>query len=147
MKAPKRKIPPTIPIKLIAPCGMNCRLCWGFIREKNPCPGCRSRARPETRKAQSRAGCIVKNCDRLAKSKTPYCSESCDRFPCPRLKQLDQRYRTKYGMSMLENLRRISEYGIRDFVREEKTKWTCPECGDLICVHRPECLSCGHKWR
>ena len=30
----------TIPINLIAPCGMNCILCWGYIREKNRCPGC-----------------------------------------------------------------------------------------------------------
>lgn len=25
---------------LIAPCGMNCQLCYAFQREKNKCPGC-----------------------------------------------------------------------------------------------------------
>ncbi len=147
MKTAREKISPTIPIRLIAPCGMNCRLCWGYIREKNPCPGCRSLARPESRKSRSRSGCVVTNCDRLAGSKSPYCSERCDRFPCARLRQLDKRYRTKYGMSMLDNLRRIGESGIRRFIREEKAKWSCPECGELLCVHRPECLSCGYKWR
>ena len=123
----RRKKTPAIPIRLIAPCGMNCRLCWGYIREKNTCPGCRDLARPESRKSRSRSGCVVTNCDRLAGSKSPYCSERCDRFPCARLKQLDKRYRTKYGMSMLANLRRIAEAGIRRFIREEKEKWTCPE--------------------
>ena len=40
MTAIKRKNSRTIPVKLIAPCGMNCRLCWGYVREKNSCPGC-----------------------------------------------------------------------------------------------------------
>lgn len=146
MKTDRRKKSPAIPIRLIAPCGMNCRLCWGYIREKNTCPGCRDLARPESRKSRSRSGCVVTNCDFLAGSKNPYCSERCDRFPCSRLKQLDKRYRGKYGMSMLENLRRIGESGIRRFIRDEKAKWACPECGELLCVHRPECLSCGYKW-
>jgi len=50
------------------------------------------------------------------------------------------------GMSMIDNLMMISESGIRDFVRKEKEKWTCPECGELLCVHRPACLNCGHEW-
>ncbi|MDD5456566.1 MAG: hypothetical protein PHV30_05985 [Candidatus Margulisbacteria bacterium] len=25
---------------LIAPCGMNCAICLGYLREKNKCPGC-----------------------------------------------------------------------------------------------------------
>ena len=25
---------------LIAPCGMNCRLCLAYIRDKKACPGC-----------------------------------------------------------------------------------------------------------
>ena len=29
--------------ELIAPCGMNCGICYGYLREKNKCPGCRKR--------------------------------------------------------------------------------------------------------
>jgi predicted RNA-binding Zn-ribbon protein involved in translation (DUF1610 family) len=50
-------------------------------------------------------------------------------------------------MSMIENLKNIEENGIRSFIRDEKKKWTCPQCGELICVHSPQCLSCGRKWR
>jgi predicted RNA-binding Zn-ribbon protein involved in translation (DUF1610 family) len=61
------------------------------------------------------------------------------------LKQLDKRYRTRYAMSMIDNLKMINEFGIRHFIRNEKVKWICPKCGEMICVHRSACLSCGHK--
>ena len=66
-------------------------------------------------------------------------------FPCARLRQLDKRYRTKYGMSMTENLLRIQEIGLEAFVAAEKLKWACPECGSLLCVHLPDCGVCGRS--
>ena len=137
----------TIPIDLIAPCGMNCRLCWGFIRDRNSCPGCFRDNGQESKKSKYRTTCKIRNCDRLAKGKTKYCSDSCDDFPCARLKQLDKRYKAKYEMSMIDNLQIISAAGIRNFIRNEKIKWKCPECGGLICVHKPICLACGYEWR
>lgn len=141
-----RKMPATIPTKLIAPCGMNCRLCWGYIREKNSCPGCLSNESQESQKSKYRTSCIIRNCERLAKGKAKYCSDSCGSFPCAGLRQLDKRYRSKYGMSMIENLNIIHEAGIRQFIRNEKLKWICPECGEMLCVHKPTCLSCGYQW-
>lgn len=135
-----------IPVDLIAPCGMNCSLCWGFIREKNTCPGCLKIDSQDQQKSKSRTRCKIRNCEQLANGKSKYCSEHCESFPCARLKQLDKRYRTRYGMSMIENLKMIHEVGIRVFIRNEKIKWMCPECGDRICVHRTACLSCGYKW-
>ena len=128
---------------LIAPCGMNCRLCIAYLRERNPCPGCRGddRGKPKTRFA-----CRIKKCEKMATGKTSYCF-SCGDFPCDRLKHLDKRYRTKYGMSLIDNLNRIKESDIRQVVKDEEKKWTCPKCGELICVHRPQCLSCQHTWR
>jgi hypothetical protein len=75
-----------------------------------------------------------------------YCFR-CDSFPCDKLNHLDKRYRTNYGMSMIDNLVNIRKFGIRQFMRSEKERWTCPECGELLCVHKPQCLSCGHTWR
>ena len=141
-----RKKATTIPTDLIAPCGMNCRLCWGNIREKNTCPGCLKINHQESHKSKCRTTCKIRNCEQLAKSKTKYCSDSCDTYPCTRLKQLDKRYRTKYGMSMIDNLQMIQGFGIRKFIQNEKIKWPCTKCGKLICVHRPTCLTCGHKW-
>jgi len=145
MTSERRKKTTMIPTILIAPCGMNCRLCLGYIREKNRCPGCRMIDKQESKKSEYRNRCRIRNCEQIAKGKIKYCSDTCGRFPCSRLKQLDKRYRTKYGMSMIDNLKMINEIGIRDFIRNEKEKWLCPECGGMICVHRPVCLSCGYK--
>jgi hypothetical protein len=146
MTVTKRKKKTTIPINLVAPCGMNCRLCWGYIRERNRCPGCRRIDNQDSQKSEYRNRCRIKNCEQITKSEIKYCSDRCESFPCARLKQLDKRYRTKYGMSMIDNLKMINKFGIRDFIRNEKVKWICPECGKMICVHRPICLSCGYKW-
>ncbi len=59
------------------------------------------------------------------------------------MKRLDKRYRTKYGMSMIENLTSIRERGLDEFVAGERVRWTCPGCGGVICTHRPECVYCG----
>ena len=135
-----------IPANLIAPCGMNCRLCLGYIREKNTCPGCRLKNSHDSEKSEYRSNCRIKKCDQIASGKIKYCSDRCGSFPCARLKQLDKRYRTNYGMSMIYNLKMINESGIRYFIQNEKDKWTCPECSEIICVHRPVCLSCGYEW-
>lgn len=116
----------------------------GILRDTNTCSGCLS---SDGQKADSRTRCRIKNCEHLARGKSKYCSDRCGSFPCARLKQLDKRYRTKYGMSMIENLVQIREVGIRQFVRNEKAKWLCPRCGELICVHKPTCVSCGRAWR
>ncbi|MFC1617034.1 DUF3795 domain-containing protein [Candidatus Margulisiibacteriota bacterium] len=120
---------------LIAPCGMNCCLCIAYLRNKNKCPGCREQSKPESNSKYCRK-CIIKNCPIIQKNNWSYCSTKCPKFPCRRLKQLDLRYKTKYEMSMIENLSYIEENGIRRFLKKEKEKW---QKDDMIyCVHRKE---------
>lgn len=80
-------------------------------------------------------------CEVLGKGLIRFCYE-CKDFPCKRLKALDKRYRTKYHMSMIENLRAIKEHGIENFLRKEDDKWSCPDCGNMICCHNGLCLNC-----
>jgi hypothetical protein len=128
---------------LIAPCGMNCRLCYAYARNKRACPGCRG---DDSVKSKTRVICRIKNCEKMVQGGYWYCF-ICDSFPCERLKHLDKRYRTKYGMSMVDNLVHIKKFGIRHFIENEKERWTCPECGEIICVHKPQCLACEHMRR
>jgi hypothetical protein len=123
----------------IAPCGMNCGICLAYLRDKNTCPGCNA---VDADKPVYCGRCRIKNCDRLKESQSKFCC-ACDVCPCTRLKQLDKRYRTKYRMSMIENLESIKKSGIRAFIRQEKKRWTCLTCGEVICVHREQCLFCG----
>jgi len=128
---------------LIAPCGMNCHLCSAYRRDKQACPGCRG---DDDHKPQACVTCRIKNCENLVPGGIKYCF-SCASFPCARLTHLDKRYRTRYGMSMLDNLESIRKFGVRYFVRTEEDRWTCPQCGAMICVHKPQCLACGYRWR
>ena len=132
--------------KLIAPCGMNCGICVSFLAMKNElnkqgfnkryCLGCLPRGKNCT---------FMKNhCKLLGKGLVRFCYE-CEQFPCSRLKALDKRYRTKYHMSMVENLEVIKGQGIEKFLEKEEVKWHCPECDGVVCCHNGLCLNCNLK--
>ncbi len=126
---------------MIAPCGMNCGSCLGYMRFKNHCPGCRicADSKPEYCKQ-----CIIINCDLLKKTESKFCYE-CTKYPCQRLKNLNKRYITRYNTSFIDNLTMIKENGIEEFLVFETGRRTCPRCGSIICVHRSFCFECGFK--
>jgi hypothetical protein len=123
---------------LIAPCGINCRVCTGFLREKSKCPGCR-RITVDTSKY--RLNCRIRNCELLVQTSSGFCY-GCSGFPCQRFKQLDKRYRTRYKTSLIGNLEDIKIKGIPAFLEDEKKKWTCPTCNGFISIHRGYCTTC-----
>lgn len=102
--------------ELIAPCGMNCGVCLGHLRKNNPCLGCRGigNVGPKTR-----VFCKIKLCD---KRTGKYCF-ACGEFPCDKIKKIDLRYRTKFGMSEIKNLEFIRDKGIVAFVKNERKKY------------------------
>ena len=128
-------------LELIAPCGMNCGICLGYLRDKNRCPGCHA---DDAEKSRSCLRCIISHCEMLTATPSGFCFE-CPKYPCRRLKDLDKRYRTKYAMSMLENLEFIREHGLSAFVEKEHDRWRCRKCGGTICVHRGFCFACGER--
>ena len=94
--------------ELIAPCGMNCAICSGYLRNKKPCLGCKV---PDKNKPSGCKVCMVTECEKRKASKSGFCYE-CKSYPCLRIKQLDKRYITKYHMSMIENLTIIKDQGM-----------------------------------
>jgi hypothetical protein len=112
--------------KLIAPCGMNCGICRAHLRQNNPCPGCNY---PDKNKPKTRSQCKLLLCD---KRTGKFCF-SCAEFPCDQLKRLDTRYRTKYGMSEIDNLEYIRDNGIKKFIEAENRKWVSGK--GILCVH------------
>ena len=123
--------------ELIAPCGMNCSLCYGYIRPKNKSLGCRA---PEASKPKSCTNCKIVQCEKRIQNGWETCAP-CD-TPCKRLKDLDKRYRSKYHMSMQENLALIREHGVESFLRQQEETYRCLDCGATACVHREECPEC-----
>ncbi len=128
----------TSAIQLIAPCGINCGLCLGFLRDKNKCHGCRS----DLNKVKHCSVCAIKNCEHLSMTDSKFCYD-CETYPCTRIKQLDKRYRIKYNVNVIDNHKFIKDFGIESFVQHEKIKWKCRDCGGVICVHRGYCLACA----
>lgn len=128
---------------MIAPCGMNCSLCIAYQTLENDlnhkgfkrtcCPGCIPRGRNCLHMADA--------CELLGEGKLRFCF-LCDAYPCKRLKALDKRYRTKYHMSMIENLEEIKNKGIDAFLESQEAKWACKVCGGTICCHNGLCLAC-----
>ena len=126
--------------ELIAPCGMNCRICLGFFgyttsgkKRKMRCIGCKL-----TNKS---CAFIKKFCKKLTKKEIEYCYE-CTDFPCKQLQKLDKRYREKYNMSMVVNLEYIKEKGMKEFLHAQEEKYKCNNCKGIICVHNGVCYSC-----
>jgi hypothetical protein len=135
----KNKIEP----EMIAPCGMNCKICMGYFgycvsgrKRLFACTGCRPRDKS--------CAFVKKGCENLTKKKIEFCYE-CNDFPCEKLEKLDKRYREKYDMSMIENLKYIEKNGIDNFIENEMNRWKCPKCGELICVHDKRCYYCEVK--
>ncbi len=129
---------------LIAPCGMNCGLCMAYLQEKKHCPGCNGN--DAQKPSISCVRCGMKNCESLKNIKSGLCVD-CSEFPCARIKHIDKRYRTKYGMSMIENLETIQSLGMNAFVKQERVRWECPKCAAVLCVHRDICPGCGRKYK
>jgi hypothetical protein len=125
----------------IAPCGINCGTCMAYQREKNTCAGCMN---PSGNKANHCVSCSIKNCEYLKQTDSKFCYD-CVKFPCTRMKNLDKRYRTRYKTSLINNLITIKEIGIESYLQNENVRWTCPDCGIAICVHRPLCEGCGKE--
>ena len=125
-------------ITTVAPCGLICDICIGFQRKKNSCPGCTC----EINQPACCGKCSIMNCPEKQGCPGKPCN-ACTKFPCKRLKNLERRYTTRYGESLMENFRRIEALGLDAFLLETEMEWTCPGCGALLSVHRATCLVCG----
>ncbi|MGE5416074.1 MAG: DUF3795 domain-containing protein [Acidobacteriota bacterium] len=132
----------TITENMIAPCGVNCGVCYAHMRPKKTCPGCLSTN--ENAKVNHCIRCKIKLCEGRENTSV-YCYD-CVKFPCTRLKNLDKRYRTKYHTGLIANLEFVKHKGIKAFIKEEKKKWKCPHCGQKLCVHRDVCPNCGGEY-
>jgi len=136
--------------ELVAPCGMNCAICSGYLAYSHNLP-------KKTGKIHHCIGCRPRNkqcaflkgrCAKLIDGRVKFCFE-CGQMPCKSLKAIDLRYRTRYGMSMAGNLKFIEKNGVEKFLKQQAAKYKCPKCGDVICVHNGKCYACDkiESWK
>ncbi len=133
-------------VDLVAPCGMNCGICKAYLAYSRGipyqkgkvyhCTGCRVR--------NKNCAFIKRDCEKLRKNQICFCFECAD-MPCEHLTKLDAYYRSRYGMSMVENQKVIKEKGIAAFLFSQAERYYCPNCGDVVSVHNGKCYGCGFQ--
>lgn len=130
-------MPTTIEDHFFAPCGMNCMVCYAHLRNKKPCHGCLG---DNENKPESCKKCKIKHC--CEGKSISYCFE-CSEYPCKRIKNLERRYTTRYGESLMNNSLAVKQKGLKRFLQEESAKWTCTACSGVISLHDKTCSECG----
>jgi hypothetical protein len=84
--------------------------------------------------------CQIRLCSKLQSGKVR-CSD-CEDFPCARISDFCNDG-LAHHVVVLENLGRIREVGIENWVAHEKERWTCPKCKVLLSWYDAFCPSCG----
>ena len=131
--------------ELIEPCGMNCGICKGYLaysrgipKERGKvthCPGCPPRNK----------NCFIKRgCEKLAKKEIKFCFE-CEDMPCENLDRLDRRYRKRYDMSMVENLKELKEKGVKKFFKNQEKKYGLESLLDAENLYRISFFQIEHE--
>lgn len=127
---------------LIAPCGINCGVCGGYLSFKydlksqgirGGCLGCRPRGK----------GCSPAKsgyCQKLMLMQVRFCYE-CEKFPCAQNQRIDDNYRKMCNISNIENLEMIRDKGMAYLLQKEKVRWQCPKCGATLC-NSGICFNC-----
>lgn len=131
------KMPEEISASMLAPCGMNCFVCYTHLKKKKPCLGCWGE---DTTKPEHCRKCKIKDC--AIGQGFSFCFQ-CPTFPCVMIKRLDKSYRQRYGISLIDNAMRVKTIGDEQFLIEERSKWLCADCGGVICLHDRVCSECG----
>lgn len=125
----------------VAPCGVYCGACPSF---QISCKGCGSE--DKNQKRTSKWTCKIRVCC-FEKYDYGFCIE-CDQFPCKVYsKKLSQSHRKderfKYRHELPQNQQKIKQIGIKQWLKEQKTRWQCPNCGGTIKFYHYKCSECG----
>jgi hypothetical protein len=136
--------------ELVAPCGMNCNVCSGYLAYSHHLPKKRGKIHHCEGCLPGEKNCafLKRRCAKIGDRRIRFCFE-CDGFPCERLETLDARYRKKYGVSLIGNLREIKESGINDFLVRQKKAFKCDRCDGVVSIHNGKCYRCDkiESWK
>lgn len=128
-----------IETNMFAPCGMNCMVCYKHCNHKKPCEGCLEN---EEGKPGHCRTCRIKTC---VNSKGLLHCFACMEFPCSHIRLLEKSYRTRYGVSLIENSTYVKEHGLEEFMKRQKEQYTCAACGGVVSLHDAVCSECGKR--
>lgn len=140
--------------KMAAVCGLYCEACAWFIsttedperlkrlaaqrnwsEKESKCYGCRSGQRlPYCEQCKMFACAAERGID--------FCSE-CKEYPCNDLKQFQSAM--PHRIELWDNLDRIKSVGYKQWLKEIKGNYTCPQCQTLNSTYDLKCRNCGEE--
>lgn len=130
-----------IPEIMLAPCGMNCYVCYMHLKKNKPCLGCHGR---DDSKPNHCRECKIKDC--AVSHGVDFCFD-CPSFPCVIIKRLDRSYRQRYQVSLIDGAVLLKSIGAKQYLLNEKAKWSCADCGGVVSLHDRVCSECGKAVR
>ncbi|MDL2218016.1 DUF3795 domain-containing protein [Christensenellaceae bacterium OttesenSCG-928-M15] len=134
------KMPPVIEAVMLAPCGMNCTVCYKHVQIKKRGQHCQGCLLGDEGKPEHCRSCKIKTC---AKEKGVEHCFSCADFPCKLIKSLEKSYTKRYGTSLIANSNSAKDMGVSAFLSMDRGKWLCSACGGVYSLHDGVCSECG----
>jgi hypothetical protein len=127
----------------LAPCGIFCGACPSYNKT---CLGCASQSQKQQRK--SKWNCGIRICC-YEEKELSFCG-FCVQFPCGEVnKKLINSHpgktRFKYRHEIPENMTKLLELGLVDYLDYQKQRWSCPSCGGQVVFHKYVCVECGKE--
>ncbi|MDL2237625.1 DUF3795 domain-containing protein [Christensenellaceae bacterium OttesenSCG-928-K19] len=132
-------MPPVIENSMLAPCGVDCMVCYRHVRQQKVCPGCRNE---NENKTKSCLACEIKDCEQAGE--IGFCF-LCAQFPCTRIKKLDKSYKMRYGVSLMENSWLAKDAGVEVLMEQEQKRRACTVCGGVVSLNTGICSECGQE--
>lgn len=132
------------------PCGLYCGACgalqatqngtveavakgWGMKPEDIVCNGCLS----ETTAVFCNS-CKFRDC--VNEKGVDYCYQ-CKEYPCHDLKTFRNDQMPHHSV-VLKNSDRMKEIGVEAWLCEQKTRWSCSQCGSMFMWYDEKCPNC-----
>ena len=133
------KPPEHIDESMLAPCGLNCLLCYRHLG-KNPCLGCRAQGDAPDRYQRK---CVMSAC---VLERGYFSCADCAERPCKRMKTFAKRYRDGYGVDLYADVELMRSIGAEALIQQQIASHTCESCGHLINLHFGVCSGCGRQF-
>lgn len=125
----------------LAPCGIFCPACPSYNKS---CLGCPSEDKKQNRK--SKWSCKIRKCC-YEGMKVDYCGY-CKSFPCGIIdKKLIKSHKGdtkfKYRHEIPENMKKLKQLGVEEYIKRKKQEYSCPDCGGIFYFYYNICSQCG----
>lgn len=144
-------------INLVGACGLYCGACDHYLSNtasgkhllerktaigikvsQNPCGGCKVDCLDKLCKWCRE--CSIRKC--VIGKNLNHCRE-CKQFPCEEIEAFNGIHMHK--REGYQNLARLSELGISEWLKEQEVRWSCRNCGSSYSFYELECFCCKSK--